>query len=73
VRYSQPRARGASIRTLFTWLRHAFADSAGAPQKLTAALPAVGEWTLEIINRHDAPPKGFMLLPRRWMSARTFV
>lgn len=49
-----------------------FADSACAAQKLTAALAAMGDWTLEIINRYDAA-KGFMLLPRRWVGARTLA
>src|SRR5215475_608461 len=41
----------ASVRTLFLWLRHVFADSAYAAEKLTAALAAMGGWTLEIIKR----------------------
>ncbi len=31
-----------------------------------------GHWTLEIIKRSDAP-KGFVLLPRRWVVERTFA
>jgi transposase len=62
----------ASIRTLFVWLRHVFADSAYAAEKLTAALAAMGDWTLEIIKRSDAA-KGFVLLPRRWVVERTLA
>jgi transposase len=62
----------ASIRTLFAWLRHVFADSAYAAEKLTAALAAMGDWTLEIIKRSDAA-KGFVLLPRRWVVERTLA
>jgi transposase len=32
----------------------------------------MGDWTLEIINRYDAA-KGFMLLPWRWVGARTLA
>ena len=62
----------ASVRTLFLWLRHVFADSAYAAEKLTAALAAMGGWTLEIIKRSDAA-KGFVLLPRRWVVERTLA
>lgn len=51
---------------------NAFADSACAAQKLTAALAAKDDWALEIINRYDAA-KGFMLLPRRWVGVRTLA
>ncbi len=40
--------------------------------KLEAALEGHGEWTLEIIKRSEAP-KGFVLLPRRWVVERTFA
>jgi transposase len=53
-------------------VNNAFADSACAAQKLTAAPAAMGDWTLETINRYDAA-KGFMLLPRRWVGARTLA
>jgi transposase len=62
----------ASIRPLFAWLRHVFADSAYAAEKLTTALAAMGDWTLEIIKRSDAA-KGFVLLPRRWVVERTLA
>jgi len=62
----------ASVRTLFVWLRHVFADSAYAAEKLTAALASMGKWTIEIVKRSDAA-KGFVLLPRRWVVERTLA
>jgi transposase len=62
----------ASIRTLYVWLRHVFADSAYAAEKLKAALADLGQWTLEIVRRSDAA-KGFVLLPRRWVVERTLA
>jgi transposase len=62
----------ASVGTLFVWLRHVFADSAYAAEKLTAALATMGKWTIEIVKRpNDA--KGFVLLPRRWVVERTLA
>ena len=62
----------ASIRMLFCWLRHVFADSAYAAKKLTTALAAMGKWTIEIVKRSDVA-KGFVLLPRRWVVERTLA
>ena len=56
----------ASIRALYPWLRHVFADGGYAGAKLRAALKGNGSWTLEIIKRSDRA-KGFELLPRRWV------
>jgi transposase len=61
-----------AIRPLFVWLRHVFADSAYAGEKLTAALASRGKWTIEIIKRSDAAT-GFVLLPRRWVVERTLA
>ena len=61
-----------SIRKLYPWLRHLFADGAYAGDKLAAALAPLGEWTIEIIKRSDSA-KGFVLLPRRWVVERTFA
>jgi transposase len=61
-----------SIRSLYVWLRHVFADSAYAANKLTEALAAMGKWTIEIIRRSDTA-KGFVLLPRRWVVERTLA
>ncbi len=61
-----------SIRTLFVWLRHVFADSAYAGEKLTAALASRGKWTIEIVKRCDTAI-GFVLLPRRWVVERTLA
>ena len=62
----------ASIRRVLPWLRHVFADGAYAGDKLEQALAKLGTWTLEIIRRSDVA-KGFVLLPRRWVVARTFA
>jgi transposase len=62
----------ASIRRLYPWLRHLFADSAYAGDKLAVALVDLGTWSLEIIKRSDTA-KGFEVLPRRWVVERTFA
>ena len=62
----------ASIRRLYPWLRHLFADGAYAGEKLQEALAKLGTWTIEIIKRSDTA-KGFEVLPRRWVVERTFA
>ncbi len=62
----------ASIRKLYPWLRHIFADGAYAGGKLNTALAEMGRWTVEIIRRCDTA-KGFEVLPRRWVVERTFA
>lgn len=62
----------ASIRRLYPWLRHIFADGGYAGDKLKAALAEFGRWTVEIIRRCDTA-KGFEVLPRRWVVERTFA
>ncbi len=62
----------ASIRKLYPWLRHLFADAAYAGDKLGGALSELGRWTVEIIRRCDTA-KGFEVLPRRWVVERTFA
>ncbi len=62
----------ASIRSLYPWLRHIFADGGYAGDKLRDAMATLGQWTFEIIKRSDAA-KGFELLPRRWVVERTFA
>ncbi len=62
----------ASIRTLYPWLRHLFADGGYAGDKLKTALAALGRWTIAIIKRSDTA-LGFELLPRRWVVERTFA
>src|SRR5271167_954567 len=56
----------ASIRRLYPWLRHVFADAAYSGDKLAAALSRLGNWTLEIVRRLEATG-GFQLLKRRWV------
>ncbi len=41
----------ASIRHLYPWLRHLFADGAYAGDKLASALDRHGRWTFEIVRR----------------------
>ena len=60
----------ASIRKLYPWQRHVFADGGDAGDKLRTALAKMGQWTVEIVKRCDTA-KGFVLLPRRWVSERT--
>ena len=43
-----------SVRTLYPWLRHVFADGGYAGDKLKEALKAKGNWRLEIVRRTDA-------------------
>ena len=62
----------ASVRSAFPWLRHVFADSAYAGDKLKGALENLGSWTIEIVRRSDLA-KGFVLLPRRWVVERTLA
>jgi transposase len=62
----------ASVRSLYPWLRHVFADGGYAGDKLKGALEGLGHWTIEIVKRSDAA-KGFILLPRRWVVERTIA
>jgi transposase len=62
----------ASIRYLFPWLRHVFADGGYAGDKLTGALAGHRKWRIEIVKRSDHAA-GFQLLPRRWVVERTFA
>ena len=62
----------ASIRRLYPWLRHIFADGGYAGDKLRGALAKAGCWKIEIIKRSDRA-KGFEVLPRRWVVERTFA
>lgn len=61
-----------SLRYLYPWLRHVFADAAYSGDKLMLALSGQGRWTLEIIKRSDTAD-GFEVLPRRWVVERTFA
>jgi putative transposase len=62
----------ASIRKLYPWLRHIFADGGYTGDKLRQALLALGHWTVQIIKRSDTA-QGFEILPRRWVVERTFA
>lgn len=61
-----------SIRRLYPWLRHLFADGGYAGDKLRGAVGELGRWTIEIIKRSDTA-KGFEVLLRRWVVKRTFA
>jgi len=56
----------ATIRTLYPWLRHIFADGGYAGDKLRGELAGMGRWIVEIIKRSDTA-KGFEVLPPRWV------
>src|ERR1700756_431973 len=63
----------AAIHDLFPWLRHLFADSAYAGDKLLNTLSKFGNWTIEIVRRM-ADTIGFeVVLPRRWVVERTLA
>jgi transposase len=62
----------ARARSSFPWLRHIFADSGYAGDKLRDPLKNLGDWTIEIVKRSDVA-KGFVLLPRRWVVERTLA
>jgi len=60
----------AAIHDLFPWLRHLFADTIYAGNKLLNTLTKFGNWTIEIVRR-TADAVGFEILPRRWVAERT--
>lgn len=62
----------ASMRSLYPWLRHLFADGGYAGDKLRVALEELGQWNIEVIRRTDNA-QGFAVLPRRWVVERTFA
>ena len=61
-----------SVKSLYPWLRHVFADGGYAGPKLNGHLAKIGKWTIQIVKRSDAA-SGFELLPRRWVVERTFA
>ena len=61
-----------SIRSLYPWLRHLFADGAYQGDKLHDALAEFGRWTIDVIKR-SGRAQGFVVLPRRWVVERTFA
>ena len=61
-----------SVRCLYPWLRHIFADGGYAGDKLRDALHRLGDWSLEIVKRAD-DAKGFVVVKRRWVVERTFA
>jgi transposase len=62
----------AAIHDLFPWLRHLFADTAYAGDKLLNNLTKFGNWTIEIVRRM-ADAVAFEILPRRWVVERTLA
>lgn len=59
-----------SVRYLYPWLRHIFADGGYAGDKLRDALHRLGDWSLEIVKWAD-DAKGFVVVKRRWIVERT--
>ena len=55
-----------SVKSLYPWLRHVFADGGYAGPKLNGRLAKIGKWTIQIVKRSDTA-SGFELLPRRWV------
>jgi transposase len=62
----------SSIRSVYPWLRHVFADGGYAGPKLEQALAGKGDWTIEIVKRPNTA-NGFVLIARRWVVERTFA
>ena len=64
----------AEIIYRFPWQPHVLADGGYAGDKLREALRKIGKskWAVAIIKRSDTP-KGFEVLPRRWVVERTFA
>ena len=56
---------------LYPRLRLIWADG-GYAGELIAWVASFGGWVLEIVKRSDNP-KGFVVLPRRWVVERTFA
>ena len=61
-----------SVKSLYPWLRHAFADGGYAGPKLNGRLAKIGKWTKESVECSDAASV-FERLPRRWVVERTFA
>jgi putative transposase len=59
----------AAIRKRWPWLKHLFAD-AGYDRTTLMDKAAFLDFVVEIVRRSD--PKGFRVLPRRWVVERTF-
>jgi putative transposase len=59
------------LRWRFPRLRTIFADG-GYSGKLATWVRRLGGWTLEIVRR-NAAPRGFVVLPKRWIVERTFA
>jgi putative transposase len=55
-----------SVKSLYPWLRHVFADGGYAGPKLNGCLAKIGKWTIQTVKRSDAASR-FELLPRRWV------
>ena len=58
-----------SIRALYPWLRHVFADGGYAGDKLREATATFEHWNIGIIKRSNAV-KGFGVTKRRWVVER---
>lgn len=57
-------------RRRFPFIKTVFADQGYQGPKAEAAIARIGDWKLEIV-RPDPGPKGFALLPKRWIVERT--
>src|ERR1700724_1459138 len=59
------------LRNRFPWLELVWADNGYNARQVEAAVAKVPVLRLEIVKRSD-DPKGFVVLPRRWVVERTF-
>jgi putative transposase len=59
----------AAVRKRWPWLKHLFADAGYGRTKLVDKA-AFLDVVIEVVRRSD--PKGFHVLPRRWVVERTF-
>lgn len=56
---------------MFVFLKRLFADGGYSGVETAATVKRVGKMDLEIVTRSDQT-KGFVILPKRWIVARTF-
>ena len=59
------------VRRLFVFLKRLFADGSYSGTETAAAVKRIGGMRLEVVRRSDQA-RGFVLLAKRWIVARTF-
>ena len=63
----------ASVRYLYPWLRHVFADGGYRGAKLDDRARQNRPLDASRSSSAPTPPRGFVVLPRRWVVERTFA